>query len=147
MPMCTLALMVALKALELLFSRARTMHEAPSSNSTAMIGKAACSKFARTGLPVVAAAWASAAVEVMAAECVVDSAEVDSAEAASAAVAEVSVALADVGASAAASDPVQVPEVALAASMLPLHQQCCPTPLPTMQPQERKEARSSMFET
>lgn len=147
MPMCTLALMVVLKALELLSLRARTMHEAPSSNSTAMTGKAACSKFARTGSLVAAAAWASAAVEVMAAECVVVSAVVVSAEAASAVVVEASAASADVGALAAASDLVQVPGVAVEALMLPPHQQFCPTPLPTMQPQERKEARSSMFET
>lgn len=145
--MCTPAPMVALKAPELLFSRAPTTHEAPSSSSTATTGKAACSKFARTGSPVAAAPWASVAVEVLAAECAAVSVVVGSAEAVSAVVVEALAASADVGALAAASDPVQVPEVLVVASMLPLLRQSCPTPSPTMRLQERKEARSSMSET
>jgi hypothetical protein len=147
--MCISDLMVDPRALELSFLRIPKTHETPSNSSTVTSGKAVYSKFAKTALlAAAAAAWASAAVEDTAVECVVALAAVEASVLVAAVEASAS---ADVGVSAVA--PLEavleaVPELVLPVVVLKLlpRQQLPRMPSPIMRLQGRNEMRSSTFE-
>lgn len=123
-PMSIPAQMVDPRAPELFSSRLPTTHVLPSSNSTAMTGKAVSSKFARTASPTTRWAVVVASAAVAALEDEVDSAEVGLVVADSA---EAVVDLAAVGLGA-VEDTVVVPLAEVVATM-PVQLPLSPRPL------------------